>query len=150
MKQVGCIIFLKSPSKHVPKKNICKIPQRHRYSLTNSFLSLLSADTAHVPCGGEDRPCSLGHGQGKARACCALGLRPRRTFSESWLYTVLLSVAGEFCPRRRCFGLSEAMSVTQTAVFQLEECQPPERSLCPLQQMWLLSPGKGSSSVGTS
>lgn len=77
----GWASSVKDPSNAITKKNICKIPQRVRHALISSFLSpLLSADTAHIPCGGEDWPCSLRHGQGKAmvRVCCALGLRPRR------------------------------------------------------------------------
>lgn len=60
-----------------------------RHSLTSSFLPpLLSADTAHIPCGGEDWPCSLRHGQGKAmvRVCYALGLRPRRALFREPYY----------------------------------------------------------------
>lgn len=93
----------KGPFKGVPKKNICKIPQRDRPALTNSFLSpLLSVDTAHIPCGGEDWPCSLGHGQGKAGACCASGWRPREALSRepSWDYSSS-SVTEELFPRTR-------------------------------------------------
>ena len=72
--QIGCTGSLKIASKGIPKKNICRIPLRDRNTLTNSFLSpLISADSAHVPCGGEDWPRSLRHGQGKARAAVLWG-----------------------------------------------------------------------------
>jgi hypothetical protein len=75
VQQVGWTSSLKDAPKDVPK---IKIPQGDRHILTSLLFlpSLLSADTAHIPRGREDWPCSLWHGQGKA------GVEPRRAFSR--------------------------------------------------------------------